>query len=133
MFDNHSIRCEVSGSQDEVKAFIDQQRLGQAVINLLENSVRYTPKDGQISINVKYEGKEVVIEIRDNGIGISNVDLPHIWERFYRVDKSRSRESGGSGLGLAIVKEIVEVHGGRVDVESEEGVGTSFYLILPVM
>lgn len=133
MFDNHSIRCEVSGSKDGVKAFIDQQRLGQAIINLLENSVRYTPKDGQISIIVKTEGKEVVIEIRDNGIGISNVDLPHIWERFYRVDKSRSRESGGSGLGLAIVKEIVEVHGGRVDVESEEGVGTSFYLILPVM
>jgi signal transduction histidine kinase len=128
MFDNHSIRCEVKGNMNEVKALIDQQRLGQAVINLLENSIRYTPKGGTIYLNVVDQEHETIIEIRDNGIGISNVDLPHIWERFYRVDKSRSRESGGSGLGLAIVKEIVEVHGGSVSVESEEGKGTSFYL-----
>ncbi|MFN7252698.1 MAG: sensor histidine kinase [Anaerobacillus sp.] len=128
MFDNHSIKCEIKGNMNEVKALIDQQRLGQAVINLLENSIRYTPKGGTIFINVVDKELETIIEIRDNGIGISNVDLPHIWERFYRVDKSRSRESGGSGLGLAIVKEIVEVHGGSVAVESEEGKGTSFYL-----
>jgi signal transduction histidine kinase len=128
MFDNHSIKCEIKGNMNEVKALIDQQRLGQAVINLLENSIRYTPKGGTIFINVIDQEHETIIEIRDNGIGISNVDLPHIWERFYRVDKSRSRESGGSGLGLAIVKEIVEVHGGSVAVESEEGKGTSFYL-----
>ncbi len=130
MLDNHSLLCEVSSNQPELKAMVDQHRLGQAVINVLENSIRYTPKGGTIWINVVDKAEEIVIEIRDNGIGISNEELPHIWERFYRVDKSRSRESGGSGLGLAIVKEIVEVHGGSVAVESEEGIGTSFYLQL---
>ncbi|MCT8136532.1 HAMP domain-containing protein [Anaerobacillus sp. CMMVII] len=131
MFDNHSITCVVKGNKNEVRAVIDQHRLGQAVINVLENSIRYTPKGGLILVNVIATENEISIEIRDNGIGISKEDLPHIWERFYRVDKSRSRESGGSGLGLAIVKEIVEIHGGTVAVESEEGVGTNFYLKIP--
>ncbi|RXJ01919.1 HAMP domain-containing protein [Anaerobacillus alkaliphilus] len=131
MLDSHEITCEVRGDQREIKAHLDQQRLGQAIINLLENSIRYTTKGGSIFINVTEEQNEIIIEIKDNGIGIGPEDLPHVWERFYRVDKSRSRESGGSGLGLAIVKEIVEVHGGRVEVQSQEGVGTSFYVILP--
>ncbi|UTW70883.1 hypothetical protein KHA80_13985 [Anaerobacillus sp. HL2] len=75
--------------------------------------------------------ESITIEIQDNGIGISTEDLLYIWERFYRADKSRSRDSGGSGIGLAIVKEIVLLHGGSVDVKSEEGKGTSFFLTIP--
>ncbi len=131
MLDNLTIHCEVVTSNNEIVVSIDQQRLGQAVINILENSIRYTPKGGSIKITVSEQDNDVIIEISDTGIGIGKEDLPHIWERFYRVDKSRSRESGGSGLGLAIVKEIVEVHSGSVDVKSEEGKGTSFYIKIP--
>lgn len=128
MLDNQSISCKVSANNYAVIGFIDQHRLGQAVINIIENSIRYTPKNGHINVYVLDKEASITIEIQDNGIGISKGDLPHIWERFYRTDKSRARESGGSGLGLAIVKEIVEVHGGSVDVKSTEGKGTSFYL-----
>lgn len=131
MLDNMSITCKVVADDSTVMVSIDQQRLGQAVINIIENSIRYTPKGGHIFINAFKKEAGVTIEIQDNGIGISKGDLPHIWERFYRTDKSRARESGGSGLGLAIVKEIVEVHGGSVDVKSTEGKGTSFYLDIP--
>ncbi|OIJ18878.1 hypothetical protein BKP45_15215 [Anaerobacillus alkalidiazotrophicus] len=131
MLDHQSIDCKVIANNQEIVAPIDEQRLGQAVINIIENSIRYTPKNGYIHLIVSEEDKNITIEIKDNGIGMSQEDLPHIWERFYRVDKSRSRESGGSGLGLAIVKEIVEIHGGSVKVKSEIGQGTSFYLILP--
>ena len=131
MLDNLSIHCKVVSSNNEITVCIDQQRLGQAVINILENSIRYTPKGGSIKIVVVEKETDVIIEISDTGVGIGNEDLPYIFERFYRVDKSRSRESGGSGLGLAIVKEIVEVHNGSVDVKSEEGKGTSFYIKIP--
>jgi signal transduction histidine kinase len=131
MLDNQSISCKVSANKSDVMVAIDQHRLGQAVINIIENSIRYTPKNGYIHVYVSEDETSVTFEIRDNGIGISKEDLPHIWERFYRADKSRSRESGGSGLGLAIVKEIVEVHGGNVDVKSSEGEGTSFYVNIP--
>lgn len=131
MLDNLSLTCEIGADKSDVIVSIDQQRLGQAVINMIENSIRYTPKGGHIFINVSEKEAGVTIEIQDNGIGIRKEDLPQIWERFYRVDQSRTSESGGSGLGLAIVKEIVEVHGGSVDVKSTEGKGTSFYLNIP--
>ncbi|WNF36481.1 HAMP domain-containing sensor histidine kinase [Bacillaceae bacterium IKA-2] len=131
MLDNLSISCNINSNKAEVIASVDEQRLGQAVINIIENSIRYTAKGGHIFINVSEKEVGITIEIKDNGIGIGKEDLPHVWERFYRVDKSRTSESGGSGLGLAIVKEIVEVHGGSVDVKSTEGKGTSFYLHIP--
>ncbi len=131
MLDNQSIECKVEANRPEVMILVDQQRLGQAITNLLENSIRYTPKNGKINIIVTEEAKTTTILIKDNGIGINQEDLPRIWERFYRVDKSRSSESGGSGLGLAIVKEIVELHEGKVSVKSIEGVGTSFFIMLP--
>jgi signal transduction histidine kinase len=131
MLDNQLISCKVVANKPDVMVTIDQHRLGQAVINIIENSIRYTPKNGYINVSVCEEETSVSFEIQDNGIGISKEDLSHIWERFYRADKSRSRESGGSGLGLAIVKEIVEVHGGSVDVKSSEGEGTSFYVNIP--
>lgn len=131
MLDHQSIHSKVLSAKSEIIAPIDENRLGQAVINIIENSIRYTPKNGSINFYVTEEIESISIEIQDNGIGISAEDLPFIWERFYRVDKSRSRDSGGSGIGLAIVKEIVLLHGGSVDVKSEEGKGTSFYLTIP--
>ncbi len=130
MLDHQSITCHVTASSENIKASIDPQRLGQAVINLIENSIRYTPKNGLINIRIREESGRVIIEIEDNGIGIPKEELPKIWQRFYRVDKARSRDRAGSGLGLAIVKEIVELHGGQVNVKSTEGEGTVFSLSL---
>lgn len=110
---------------------IDQKRFEQVMINLLDNALKYADQGSTVSIDVKAEKKKVVIIISDEGRGIPKEDLPHIFERFYRVDKSRSRNSGGTGLGLAIVKEIVEAHGGTIDAVSEYGKGTNMIITLP--
>ncbi|MGO4886776.1 sensor histidine kinase [Anaerobacillus sp. MEB173] len=130
MFDQNSLSYEII-ADERIEFTIDQHRLGQAVINLLENSIRYTEKGGNITIKIEDGRENYVIEITDTGKGIPHEDLPYIWDRFYRVDKSRSSKSGGSGLGLAIVKQVVELHGGEVKVESVEGKGTTFYITLP--
>lgn len=104
----------------------------RAIANLIDNAIKYTPAKGIIKISAKEEGKFLVVEVSDNGIGISDKDLPRIFERFYRVDKSRSREAGGTGLGLSIVKHVAQVHGGTVDVASTSGQGSTFRLILPL-
>jgi two-component system phosphate regulon sensor histidine kinase PhoR len=106
--------------------------LERAVVNLLENAIKYTPANGQLAVTIREEAPNAVIEVRDNGIGIPPADLPRIFERFYRVDRSRSREMGGTGLGLAIVKHIVQAHGGSVDVVSEAGCGSTFRILLPL-
>ncbi|MGB2692406.1 MAG: ATP-binding protein [Thermodesulfobacteriota bacterium] len=105
--------------------------LEQMFINLIDNAVKYTPDDGEIGIEIIDQGKDLEIEIYDTGIGIPKESLPRIFERFYRVDKTRSRKMGGTGLGLSIVKHIVIVHGGKIDVKSEEGKGSRFSIILP--
>lgn len=105
--------------------------LEQMFINLIDNAVKYTPDDGEIGIEIIDQGKDLEIEIYDTGIGIPKDSLPRIFERFYRVDKTRSRKMGGTGLGLSIVKHIVIVHGGKIDVKSEEGKGSRFYISLP--
>ena len=110
---------------------IDPLKLTQVVENLLDNALKYTPKGSRIELSAQPQGADIVVYLRDNGQGIPEVDLPHIFERFYRVDKGRSREKGGTGLGLSIVKHIVQLHGGRVWVESKEGQGTSFFFSLP--
>jgi two-component system phosphate regulon sensor histidine kinase PhoR len=107
------------------------QRLEQAFTNLLENALKYTPAGGRVTARVIARGGEACVEVEDTGIGIPAESLPRIFERFYRVDRSRSREMGGTGLGLAIVKHVVRAHGGRVEVRSEEGRGTLFTVILP--
>jgi two-component system phosphate regulon sensor histidine kinase PhoR len=109
----------------------DKDRLQQIILNLVANALAYTPEGGTITVDVKDIGQEVKLAVKDTGIGISKKDLPRIFERFYRVDKARSRQSGGTGLGLAIVKHLVESHHGRIKVESEEGKGTSFMITLP--
>lgn len=98
---------------------------------LLSNAVKYTEKNGKIIINLSNENNYVTIRVKDNGSGIPKEDLPYIFERFYRADKSRSRSTGGSGIGLAIVKAIVAAHDGMVSVSSELNKGTEFIVKLP--
>src|SRR5947208_2487288 len=109
----------------------DETRLQEVLYNLLENAVKYSRENGQIRLQAARRGSELVLSVTDNGLGISKDDLPRIFERFYRADKARSRELGGTGLGLAIVKHIAQLHGGRVEAESELGKGTTIRVILP--
>ncbi|TCS83566.1 two-component system histidine kinase PnpS [Tepidibacillus fermentans] len=115
-----------------IQAEVDEDRIRQVVINLLTNAIAYTPPKGTITIRLYEDSEEIfTIEVEDTGIGIPKKSLPRIFERFYRVDKARSRESGGTGLGLAIVKHIVESHSGNIRVESEVQKGTKFSILLP--
>ena len=115
----------------EVKA--DKNRLVQIIVNLLNNAISYTPDVGKVEISAKRVNGYVEVEISDTGIGIPPKDIPHIFERFYRGDKSRSRETGGTGIGLAIVKELVQALSGEISVKSVEGSGTTFRFTLPVL
>lgn len=107
----------------------DSLRLGQIIFNLLDNSMKYSPSGGKVSLAVWEYKSEIHISIKDNGKGIPEKDIPYIFNRFYRVDKSRTRTLGGTGLGLAIVKELVNAHGAEILVKSKENVGTEFILI----
>ena len=110
----------------------DRDRLSQILVNLLDNAVKYTPKGGTVSfLAAKADANQVRIAVRDTGQGIPPNDLPRITERFYRVDKARSRVEGGTGLGLAIVKHLVQLHGGTLHIESEYGKGTTIEFMLP--
>jgi heavy metal sensor kinase len=111
----------------------DRVKMRQLCINLLENAVRYTPAGGTISGSIVRRGDEALIIISDTGAGIPAEHLPHIFERFYRVDKARSRAEGGAGLGLAIAKYIAEIHDGHIEAESEVGLGTVFRVSLPLL
>jgi two-component system phosphate regulon sensor histidine kinase PhoR len=111
----------------------DPDYLERAVGNLVDNAIKYTPEGGRIRVSAKPDDGHVVIEVSDTGIGIPPEDVPRVFERFYRVDKSRSREMGGTGLGLSIVKHVVHVHGGTVDVESVVGKGTTIRVRLPAI
>lgn len=112
--------------------FCNPDRMKQLLINLIDNAVKYTEK-GSIIISCKEEGNDFVISIKDTGIGIGVEHLSRIFERFYRVDKGRSRKQGGTGLGLSIVKHIVELYNGNIEVNSEPGVGTEFTIYMPYM
>ena len=111
----------------------DKDRLEQVIINIVSNAIKYTPDNGRIDIRaIPGDDNDIRIQVRDNGIGIPKEDIPRLFERFYRVDKSRTAESGGTGLGLAIAKEIVEAHGGDIEVRSRVGVGTLVTITLPI-
>ncbi|SDE24573.1 sensor histidine kinase [Sporomusa acidovorans] len=116
--------------QESINALAHPDWLKQVVVNLLENSIKYTPEAGKITLSCWLEDNQVKLAVKDSGIGIPAKDLPLIFDRFYRVDKARTRSAGGSGLGLAIVKFIVEMLGGRIDVESQVNVGTTFTITL---
>jgi two-component system phosphate regulon sensor histidine kinase PhoR len=117
---------------DDLEARINPPLLEQAVMNLIDNAVKYSPPGSRVRVEASRHEGEVVIAVRDEGCGIAPEHLSRIFERFYVVDKSRSRKLGGTGLGLAIVKHIAQAHGGRVTVESAPGRGSTFTLHLPI-
>ena len=110
----------------------DGTRLQEVLYNLLDNALKYSRENGEIRLQAAGRGSEIVLSVSDNGIGIGKDDLPRIFERFYRADKARGRELGGTGLGLSIVKHIAQLHGGRVEAESELGRGTTIRVLLPL-
>lgn len=118
---------------DQVRVNGDPDRLKQLILNLVDNAIKYTPRGGKVRLSLSKANGWSTIEIADNGIGIPEDDLPHIFERFYRVDKARSRGQGGSGLGLSIAKWIADAHGAVLQVQSEMNVGTTFTIKLPVL
>lgn len=121
------------GAEDQVVVMGDRDRLKQALLNLGVNALQHTPTGGRVTLSLARGDKYACITVNDTGNGIASEDLPHIFERFYRADRSRSRHGGGSGLGLAIVKRVAEAHNGRVTVMSMVGSGSSFTLWLPIL
>lgn len=109
----------------------DREKLQQVIINIVSNAIKYTPEGGKIDISAKNKGDFLMITVTDNGVGIPEDDLPRIFERFYRVEKSRASDAGGTGLGLAIAKEIIDAHGGSITIESMFGRGTSVEVAIP--
>jgi two-component system phosphate regulon sensor histidine kinase PhoR len=125
-----NLNIEVAGNEN-ARADFDPTLIEQAVVNLLDNAVKYSDPGGTITVSAEEKDSEILINVRDQGIGIAQKHLPRLFERFYRVDKSRSRQLGGTGLGLAIVKHIARAHGGHVTVESTVGEGSTFTIHLP--
>jgi len=119
------------GVTESVVVAGDQTRLTQLLVNLIDNGLTYTPRDGTVSVQVRRSAGQAFIEVADTGVGIAPEHLPHLFERFYRVDKARSRSDGGAGLGLAISRWITEAHGGTISVTSQIGHGTTFTVSLP--
>ena len=117
---------------DRCDMYADSAKLTQVVYNLLENASKYTQEGGTIRVRLIRSGRDAIFSVTDNGPGIPKEDQTHIFDRFYRVDKARSRETGGTGLGLSIVRQMVLMHGGTVSVESEEGNGSTFTVELPI-
>jgi two-component system phosphate regulon sensor histidine kinase PhoR len=127
---NISIQFE-SNIDGNTNVFGDSDRIKQVLINLVDNAIKYTPEGGKIIMKTNLKGNDVKIRIEDTGLGIPQKDISKIFERFYRVDKNRSRDLGGSGLGLSIVKHILALHDSQILVESEEGKGSIFEFNLP--
>ncbi len=126
------ITLTIESDCQQIAAMANHDWLKQVLFNLVDNSIKYTPDGGQVSLKCWSDGKYAFVAVKDTGIGIPSKDLPLIFDRFYRVDKARSRGAGGTGLGLAIVKFIVEMHGGKIDVKSEVNCGTTFTFSLPL-
>jgi len=122
-----TMKCE----SDIPDVTADKEKLQQVIINIVSNAIKYTPKGGNVAITAKNSGEFFLISVSDNGIGIPKDDLPRIFERFYRVEKSRTSDAGGTGLGLAIAKEIIDAHGGDIKIYSEIGRGTHVDVFIP--
>jgi two-component system, OmpR family, phosphate regulon sensor histidine kinase PhoR len=123
---------EISLNEEMVDIFADEELINQVWINLLNNSIKFTPDGGRITVSATSDSTQVMVAISDSGIGMTEETLTHIFERFYMADKARSRNAGGSGLGLSIVKRIVQMHHGKIDVESKLGEGTTFKISIPM-
>jgi len=125
------ISVETKLAPDLSPVMVDAERIGQVLRNLLSNAVAYTPEGGEVSVSVRSLGEWAEVRVADSGIGIAAEDMPFIFERFYRADKSRSRATGSVGLGLTIINRLVEAHGGSIEVHSEEGRGSTFVFTVP--
>jgi two-component system phosphate regulon sensor histidine kinase PhoR len=124
------IQIQITCPQD-LTVRVDPVLMEQAIVNLVENAVKYSPEGARIEIKARSAGPDVAIDVIDSGTGIAAEHLPKIFNRFYRVDKGRSRQEGGTGLGLAIVKHIIQYHNGQITVSSVPGKGTTFHIRLP--
>ncbi len=122
----------VSLSAPAIEVSANRDQIEQVLVNLIDNAIKYTPQGGKITVSLEVHNGAATVHVADTGIGIMSQDVPRLFERFYRVDKARSRQSGGTGLGLSIVKHIVEMHGGRVEVQSEYERGSTFSFSLPL-
>ncbi len=129
---NKGVHLELQAMRP-VRVEADPDRLAQIFVNLIDNAIRHTSGNGAVIVQIDASGADAILRVRDTGVGIPYRDLPHIFERFYVVDRSRTRESGGAGLGLSIVKGIVDAHGGAISAESMLGSGTTFTVRLPIM
>jgi two-component system, OmpR family, phosphate regulon sensor histidine kinase PhoR len=126
-----NLKVVVDLAPEALTLHADGTRLEEVLYNLLDNAVKFSPENGRIHLRATRRGSDIILSVADNGLGISKEHLPRIFERFYRADKARSRELGGTGLGLAIVKHIAQLHGGRVEAESELERGTTIHVVLP--
>ncbi|HCW31877.1 MAG: histidine kinase,HAMP domain-containing protein,histidine kinase [Candidatus Peregrinibacteria bacterium GW2011_GWF2_39_17] len=131
-FETKSLDFEMSLQEDLPTVEVDRDKFIQVMMNLLANAIAYTSDGGHIAVSTGVKNDEVFIAIKDDGIGISKEDIPYIFERFYRVDKSRSRKTGGTGVGLTIVKDLIDAHSGRMEVKSKFGKGSEFFVYLPI-
>lgn len=132
-YDDKGVALSVDSPDALPTVRADANRIIQVLVNLLGNALQYTPAGGRVSLRARADGPELRVEVRDTGIGISPEDLAHVFERFYRVDKSRSRSGGGSGIGLTISRHLIEAHGGRIDALSQgRGQGSTFVFTLPL-
>lgn len=122
---------EISLSEETASVFADEDLLSQVWINLLNNSIKFTNNGGKITVSFSNQNAHTEVRISDNGIGMTEETVTHIFERFYMADKARSRNAGGSGLGLAIVKKIIQMHSGHIEVSSKLGEGTTFTVTIP--
>jgi len=129
---NHGHELLLEMEKDLPVIHADKERMEQVIMNIVSNAIKYTPDGGRIELSAWTMGEKVSISVSDNGVGIPEEDQPRLFDRFYRVDKARSREAGGSGLGLSIVKEIVQAHNGVIDIRSKQGEGTTMTVTLPI-
>jgi two-component system sensor histidine kinase VicK len=129
---NKNQRLTYASQGDSMWGYYDSDKIEQVVLNIVSNAIKYTPQDGEIKVFLEREENKGIIRVVDNGMGIPKEDIPRLFERFYRVDKARSREMGGTGLGLSIARQIVEAHDGSIDINSMYGEGTEVIIQLPV-
>ena len=128
---SHTLSYE-SAVKDKAPLYGDRERIEQVIANIIGNAIKYTPDGGKIAVSLSRNGKKAYdITVKDTGVGIPEEDIDRLFERFYRVDKSRSAQAGGTGLGLAIAKEIIDAHNGEINVTSREGVGTTVKVTIP--
>jgi two-component system, OmpR family, sensor histidine kinase SenX3 len=126
------VPIRISPEPPEIEIACDRRQMRSALMNLLDNAIKYSGPGQPVEVGAHVVGDHLELVVRDHGIGIPTRDLERIFERFYRVDRARSRETGGTGLGLAIVRHVVQAHGGEVTVTSSEGEGSTFTIQVPI-